>query len=122
MRNRREQANLARMMSWQNASFTYPSIFPAQMHPVWSYLLCIPLTKLVLAYPPADPSVEQWFSKQNNRSQRLTRDRCHAFLHALLSTTLSHLMEICDDKVVAQKLQTEPRLATLASEFRDGGG
>ncbi len=42
-----------------------------------------------------------------------------AFLHALLSTTLSHLKEICDDEAVAQRIETGPPLAILASEFRN---
>jgi len=79
------------------------------------------LTPLVLAYPPNDPKVVQWFAAVNNREEQLTQDRCHAFLHALLYTTLSHLEEICRDKTIDQKLQAEPslRLQTLASEFRN---
>lgn len=81
------------------------------------------LTPLVLAYPPRDPKVVRWFAAANNDSEQLTQDRCHAFLHALLFTTLSHLKEICNDETVAQKLQARPppslRLQTLASEFRD---
>ena len=65
--------------------------------------------------------MEEWFNAVRNRDQQLTRNRCHAFLHALLSTTLSRLKEICDDKAVAQEIELEPRsrLMILASKFRD---
>ena len=78
------------------------------------------LTSLVLAYPPRDPQVEQWFAASNNPTEQGTQDRCHAFLHALLFTTLSHLREICDDKAVFEKIQAKPfdRVQILASEFR----
>ena len=86
--------------------------------------MCItlaPLTPLVLAYPPRDPEVVRWFAAANNETEQLTQDRCHAFLHALLSTALSHLKEICNDQIIAQKLRAKPslRLQTLASEFRN---
>ena len=73
-----------------------------------------------LAYPPRDPKVEEWFSASPNNMQQVTQNRCHAFLHALLSTTLTHLREICGAEAVAQELRSPPesRLATLASEFR----
>jgi hypothetical protein len=124
--NRQELASLALTMSWRNASSTYPLISLALTQPVRSRCLRIPLAlrscRYVLAYPPRDPKVQQWFSASNNSEQQLARDRCHAFLHALLSTTLSHLKEICGDEAIAQKIQTEelePRLAILASEFRN---
>jgi hypothetical protein len=76
---------------------------------------------LAPAYPPSDPPVVEWFSTNMNRTEQGTTDRCHAFLHALLDTTLSHLEEICEDKTIDEKLQAEPshRLHTLASEFRN---
>ncbi|KAI0302586.1 hypothetical protein BC826DRAFT_422138 [Russula brevipes] len=72
-------------------------------------------------YPPRDPKVGEWFDVSQNHEQQRTRDRCHAFLHALLSTTLFRLKNICDDKAVAHKIETEPRsrLKILASEFRN---
>jgi hypothetical protein len=59
------------------------------------------------------------FSQQQDGT--VTQDRCHAFLHALLFTTLSHLKGICNDEAVDQKIQANPplRLQILASEFRD---
>ena len=52
--------------------------------------------------------------------QQVVRDHCHAFLHALLSTTRQHLEEIANDKDVAQKMQKpKDHLPILASEFRD---
>ncbi len=73
----------------------------------------------VLAFPPRDPEVTRWFDPSNHWEQQSTRHRCHAFLHALLYTTLSHLREICDDEAVAQKMETEPAQEILASEFRN---
>ena len=111
-------------MSWRNVSSIYPSISLQKALPVYSHCLRITLaspTSLVLAYPPRDPKVEEWFSASPNSTQQTTENRCHAFLYALLSTTLCRLREICDEEVVAQKLKSQPksRLATLASEFRD---
>lgn len=79
------------------------------------------LTSLLLAYPPRDPQVAKWFASSNNDTAQLTQNRCHAFLHALLFTTLSHLKEISDDEAVAPKIQAEPflKLQILASEFRN---
>ena len=64
--------------------------------------------------------MERWFAASNNDTEKLAQDRCHAFLHSLLSTTLLHLEEICKDEAVHQKIQAEPsiRLQILASEFR----
>jgi hypothetical protein len=75
----------------------------------------------LVAYPPRDPKVEKWFNKVLNSNRQLTQDRCHAFLHALLTITLRRLEEICNDKAIVQKIQTSPhsRLAILASEFRN---
>ncbi|KAK2459288.1 hypothetical protein APHAL10511_008709 [Amanita phalloides] len=71
-------------------------------------------------YPPRDVDVCEWFSLYGRVGQQAVRDRCHAFLHALLSTTQQCLEEIANDEVVAQKIQTpEDRLPILASEFRD---
>jgi len=107
-------------MSWRNKSSTYPSISLPLALLVCSHCLCITrfTQPLVLAYPPRDPEVEQWFALTNNTMAKFTQDRCHAFLHALLFTTLSHLKVICDDKVVVQEMKGKSRLATLASEFR----
>ena len=66
--------------------------------------------------------MEQWFANfalTNHTTAGVTQDRCYAFLHALLSTTLSHLEVMCHEKVVVQGMEGKPRLATLASEFRD---
>ena len=126
MWNRQGPANLICMMSWQKPSYTYPSISLAQRQLVRSHSLHAPLASLtspVLAYPPRDPQVGQWFSPLNNPEQQVTQNRCHAFLHALLSTTLYHLREICADEAVAWEIQTTiqpgPRLAILAHEFRN---
>ncbi|KAI0300392.1 hypothetical protein BC826DRAFT_675902 [Russula brevipes] len=75
----------------------------------------------ITTYPPCDPQVGLYFNVTQSPEQQRIRDRCHAFLHALLSTTLSRLKDICGDNAVAQKLQTEPqsRLKILASEFRN---
>ena|ERR1700733_11668893 len=117
-----EPASPAFTMSWRNASSTYPSISLAWAQPVCLHHVCILLASLMwfaLAYPPRDPQAGAWFRASLNETQETTQHRCHAFLHALLFTTLSHLREICDEEAVAQKMQTEPPLATLASEFRD---
>ena len=105
--NHQEPASLVPTMSWQNTSYTYPSISLAQAQPVCSH--CAHSSRsLVLAYPPRDPQAEQWFAVSNNPTEQGTQDRCHAFLHALLFTTLSHLREICDDKAVFEKIQAKP--------------
>ena len=120
--NRQEPASLAPTMSWRNTSYAYPSISLAQAQAVCSHctFLLASLTSLVLAYPPRDPQVEQWFAASNNPTEQGTQDRCHAFLHALLFTTLSHLQEIYEDKAVFEKIQAKPsdRMRILASEFR----
>ena len=63
--------------------------------------------------------IQKWKNGSEHSTQQITEDRCHAFLHALLSTTLSSLTEICKDKDVALKRQPDARLAILASESRD---
>jgi hypothetical protein len=61
--------------------------------------------------------VDEWFSLAPNRTQQITEDRCHAFLHALLSTALCHLDEICDEECIDR--ESQGNLATLASLFWD---
>jgi len=66
--------------------------------------------------------VGAWFSalREWSDKQQAVRDHCHAFLHALLSTTLQHLKAIANNEAVAQKIKNpEDRLLILASEFRD---
>ena len=63
-----------------------------------------------------------WFSALHKweKEQQGVRDHCHAFLHALLSTTRQHLEAIANNEAVAQKIRNpEDRLPILASEFRD---
>ena len=63
-----------------------------------------------------------WFRTLHGWSdkQQGVRDHCHAFLHALLSTTRQHLEAIANNEAVAQKIRNpEDRLPILASEFRD---
>ena len=66
--------------------------------------------------------MDGWFSTLHEwgDKQQGVRDHCHAFLYALLCTTLQHLKEIANNKAVASKIQNpEDRLPILASEFRD---
>ena len=57
-----------------------------------------------------------WFDALRSAVQEEVQNRCEAFLHALLCTTLSYLQKIYDDKRAARK---KVGLESLASEFRD---
>ncbi|KAK2467680.1 hypothetical protein APHAL10511_000274 [Amanita phalloides] len=85
-------------------------------------VLYIPLNlagPLATTYPPRDVRVHEWFGLFG-QGQQTIRDHCHAFLHALLSTTRQCLEELVNDQAVTKKIRTpKDRLPILASKFRD---
>ena len=55
-----------------------------------------------------------WFDALGSAAPEEVRNRCDAFLHALLSTTLLYLRKIRDEKRLDKN-----RLQIIASEFRN---
>ena len=79
------------------------------------------LPSFVLAYPPPDGKVREWFRAPVKNKYEL-RDRCDAFLHALLSQTHKKLTDIIELLSTSLQDQGPERLRKLASTFRDKMG